>query len=59
MKVLASADTYTKCFDQLFNGMYNAHVLAPVAQWIEHRSSEPGVVGSNPPRRATCYVSLS
>ncbi len=26
---------------------------APVAQWIEHWSSEPGVVGSNPPRRAT------
>ena len=25
---------------------------APVAQWIEHRSSEPRVVGSNPSRRA-------
>ena len=26
--------------------------LAPVAQWIEHRSSEPRVVGSNPAGRA-------
>ena len=25
---------------------------APVAQWIEHWSSEPGVGGSNPSRRA-------
>ena len=24
---------------------------APVAQWIEHRSSKPVVVGSNPTRR--------
>ena len=27
--------------------------LAPVAQRIEHRSSEPVVVGSNPSRRAS------
>jgi hypothetical protein len=26
---------------------------APIAQRIEHRSSEPGVVGSNPSRRAS------
>ena len=26
---------------------------APIAQRIEHRSSEPRVVGSNPSRRAT------
>ena len=33
---------------------YNLIVFsAPVAQWIEHRSSEPRVVGSNPSRRAT------
>ena len=25
---------------------------APVAQWIEHRTSNPMVVGSNPPRGA-------
>ena len=28
---------------------------APVAQWIEHRSSEPVVVGSNPSRRTLGY----
>ena len=33
-----------------------AHPVAPalVAQWIEHRSSEPRVGGSNPSERAKC-----
>ena len=30
---------------------YHSHI-APVAQWIEHRSSKPVVVGSNPAGRA-------
>ena len=29
---------------------------APVAQWIEHRSSEPRVVGSNPSGRTTFQI---
>lgn len=33
--------------------MYNYQVFfAPVAQWIEHLSSEQGVVGSTPAGRA-------
>jgi hypothetical protein len=32
---------------------------APVAQWIEHWSSKPGVVGSNPPGRAIFNRRLS
>ena len=32
--------------------------LAPVAQWIEHRSSEPRVVGSNPSGRVVFTIFL-
>ena len=34
------------------------NVVAVVAQWIEHGSSEPGVVGSNPADRATTLTVL-
>ncbi len=33
--------------------LHKALLYAPVAQWIEHRSSEPRVTGSNPVGRAT------
>lgn len=37
--------------------MYNYQVFfAPVAQWIEHLSSEQGVVGSTPAGRAVNYI---
>ena len=33
-------------------------IRAPVAQWIEHRSSEPRVVGSNPSGRTTFQIQI-
>lgn len=35
------------------NPSTHPNYLAPIAQRIEHRSSEPRVVGSNPSRRAS------
>ena len=53
-------EAIVKSFDEVPGARYNEFVetrritfYAPVAQWIEHRSSEPVVVGSNPSRRAS------
>lgn len=35
--------------------MVSVHYAAPVAQWIEHRSSKAMAVGSNPAGRASIH----
>jgi alanine racemase len=43
---------------KVFVSTWRRKVAAVVAQWIEHGSSEPGVVGSNPADRATQVIVL-
>ncbi len=44
---------------QLTNTQDLRHLYAPVAQWIEHWASDPGVAGSSPARRATTFSTPS
>ena len=49
----ANPEVLSKLNKLLNSGVCYNSFDAPIAQRIEHRSSEPRVVGSNPSRRAT------
>ena len=42
-----------------FGKLAAASINAPVAQWIEHRPSKPGVAGSRPAGRKPTFLALA